>query len=107
MASASTEPVTTDVGRDGRVEVLQAALERSERKRRALEEWAAFLEHELEARDAELEERAAELSFYVDELDKRDAELLFYQEELQTAEARLEAAHDDPGLWNRLVAWVR
>lgn len=56
MASASTEPVATDVPKRDLVSRLEAELERSERRREAAEQWAAFLEAELEARDDRLED---------------------------------------------------
>lgn len=107
MASVSTEPVSADVGHEGYVGELRAKLERSERHRKTLEEWAAFLERELEQRDAELEEKAVELSFYEQELDRKEAELSFYRAELQSAEERLEADDDTTGIWSRITALLR
>lgn len=69
MASApATSPPSPDDGRtkttddetdapttDERIAALEAALERADRRREAAEEWATFLERELQARDERLE----------------------------------------------------
>ena len=56
MASASSEPVASDAAARERAAALEAELRRSERRRKAAEQWAELLEAELEARDQRLED---------------------------------------------------
>ena len=87
MASASSEPLPT-VGHDHeRVAELESKLQRSERQRAAAEEWAEFLEAELEARDKRLEE-------VIDRYER----LL---EEAKTDDERVV----EKGLWERVTDW--
>jgi dsDNA-specific endonuclease/ATPase MutS2 len=87
MASASSEPLPT-IGTDHeRVTELEAKLQRSERRREAAEEWAEFLEAELEARDKRLEEV----------IDR-------YERLLEEAKAEGERETDE-GLWAKLTGW--
>lgn len=88
MASASTGPVASEApAEEDRIATLEVALERSERRRRATEEWATFLENELEARDRRLQ-------------------TVIEQYEAQLEEARQCEPSRDRGLWARLAAFV-
>lgn len=93
MASASTEPVGTGVGAEGdRVAALEAELARERRRRVAAEQWAEFLERELEARDRRLD----------GVIDHYEAQLEGIQREANT---------EPKGLWDRLTdrvtGWLR
>ena len=86
MASASSDPAAADAPARERAARLAAELERSERRREAAEQWAAFLEAELDARDERLEAVIAEY------------------------ERQLEAAKTDPdpdGPLTRMTEWFR
>ena len=86
MASASSEPVGNNVATEAdRVAALEAELERSERRREAAEQWAEFLERELEAREERLDS-------------------VIEQYEAQLAEAK-ERDGSSGGLWDRLTGW--
>jgi len=71
-----------------RVAALEAALERSEQRREAAEQWATFLERELEARDRRL-----------------DSVIEQYERQLAAAQERAESGAD--GAWTRLKRWLR
>jgi len=71
-----------------RVAALEAALERSEQRREAAEQWATFLERELEARDRRL-----------------DSVIEQYERQLAAAQKRAESGAD--GAWTRLKRWLR
>lgn len=86
MASASTEPVATDAASRERLVQLEAELRRSERRREAAEQWAGFLEAELEARDDRLED-------------------IIVQYERKLEDARRAQGETSDGLWARLTAW--
>jgi hypothetical protein len=93
MASASSEPVGTGVPTESeRVAALEAELARERQRRVAAEEWAEFLERELEARDRRLE----------GVIDHYEAQLEGLQEE---------ASPEPEGLWARLTdrvtGWLR
>jgi predicted nucleic acid-binding Zn-ribbon protein len=92
MASASSGFV--DAGIEGdRIAELQERLERSERRREAAEEWAAFLEAELESRNAELEAKERRLNDVIAQ----------YERQMQAAER-----DDEPsGPFERLFGWLR
>jgi chromosome segregation ATPase len=68
-----------------RVAALEAELERSERRREAAEQWAEFLERELEAREERLDS-------------------VIEQYEAQLAEAK-QLDTSSGGLWDRLTGW--
>ena len=88
MASATTEPVVHGPRDEAdRIAELEARLEHSERRRRATEEWATFLERELVARDDRLEEV-----------------ITHYEYLLEQAKAEDEPAPEPPGLWSRVLA---
>jgi chromosome segregation ATPase len=94
MASASSEPVEAGV-EGSRVVDLRAQLEQSERRRRDAEQWAEFLEAELEARNEELAAKARQLKDVIEQ----------YERQLEAAE---QSDHDpDPGLFGRLFGWLR
>jgi vacuolar-type H+-ATPase subunit E/Vma4 len=92
MASASSEPVEPGV-EGSRVADLRARLEQSERRRAAAEEWAEFLEAELEARDAELAAKERRLHDIIEQ----------YERQLEAANEPAES----PGLFGRLADWLR
>jgi len=88
MASASSDPAAGSARARERAARLEAKLERSERRREAAEQWAAFLETELEARDDRLENVIVE-----------------YERQLETARRRQDGGSE--GLWARLAGWLR
>jgi hypothetical protein len=85
MASATTELATPDIREEERVAALEAALERSERRRQAAEEWAEFLERELKARDERLQ-----------------AVIEQYEMELEAAKRE---QTEPTGFWARVSRW--
>ena len=88
MASASSEPLGTDVGAESdRVAALEADLEYERRRREAAEEWAEFLERELDARDQRL-----------------DAVIEQYEAQLEGVQQ--ETDEPSEGLWARLTGWL-
>ena len=90
MASATTELVVHGPRDEAdRIAELEARLEHSERRRRATEEWADFLERELAARDDRLEEV-----------------ITHYEYLLEQAKAGTddEPVPEPPGLWSRVLA---
>ncbi len=86
MASASTEPVGADAATRERVARLEAELRRSERRREAAEQWAAFLEGELDVQEQHLEDVIVE-----------------YERRLEDAKRGQPDASG--GLWATLTAW--
>ena len=84
MASASTEPVAADAA----TRELEAELRRSERRREAAEQWATFLEAELESREHHLEDVIVD-----------------YERRLEDAK-RGRSPSRPGGLWATLTAWV-
>jgi len=86
MASASSDPAADAPARERAVR-LAAELERSERRREAAEQWAAFLEAELDARDDQLEDI-----------------IVRYERELEDVKRR-QRDDDGSGLWARLTGW--
>jgi DNA-binding protein H-NS len=94
MASASSEPVEAGV-EGSRVVELRARLERSERRREVAEEWAEFLEAELDARNEELAAKERQLKDVIEQ----------YERQLEAAEE----SESDPetGLFGRLFGWLR
>jgi hypothetical protein len=89
MASASSEPVGRVGAESERIAALEAELERSERRRAAAEEWATFLERELEERDQRLE-----------------AVIEQYETQLAGARRREASDTDAGGPLARLVEWL-
>jgi hypothetical protein len=87
MASASSDPAAADAPARERAARLAAELERSERRREAAEQWAAFLEAELDARDDQLEDI-----------------IVRYERELEDVKRR-QRGDDGGGLWARLTGW--
>jgi vacuolar-type H+-ATPase subunit E/Vma4 len=92
MASASSEPVEPGV-EGSRIADLRAELERSERRRRDAEEWAEFLEAELEARNEELAAKERHLNHVIEQ----------YERQLEAATE----PEESPGLLDRLFGWLR
>jgi multidrug resistance efflux pump len=82
MASASTEPVAADAA----TRELEPELRRSERRREAAEQWAAFLEAELESREHHLEDV-----------------IIDYDRRLEDAKRGRSPSRS--GLWATLTAW--
>ncbi|MEF8808735.1 hypothetical protein [Natronomonas sp.] len=94
MASASSEPVEAGV-EGSRVAELRARLERSERRREVAEEWAEFLEAELEARNEELAAKERQLNDVIEQ----------YERQLEAAEES--ESTPETGLFGRLFGWLR
>ena len=89
MASAPSEPVGNEVRAEGdRAAALESELARERRRREAAEEWAEFLERELEAREQQLDG-------------------VIHQYEAQIEGVQREAAEQRDGLWARLTGWLR
>ncbi|QLD89828.1 hypothetical protein HWV07_12630 [Natronomonas salina] len=89
MASASSEPVGSEVRADGdRAAELEAELARERRRREAAEEWAEFLERELEAREQQLD----------GVIDQYETQLEGVQRDAEGGSGRL---------WARLAGWLR
>lgn len=86
MASASTEPVGADAATRERVARLEAELRRSERRREAAEQWAGFLEAELDAQEQQIEDVIVE-----------------YERRLE--DAKRGTTDSTGGLWATLTAW--
>lgn len=82
MRSASTDPVAVDAATRG----LEAELRRSERRREAAEQWAAFLEAEVESREHHLEDVIVD-----------------YERRLEDAKRGRSPSRG--GLWATLTAW--
>jgi len=86
MASASSEPVGADAATHERLTRLEAELRRSERRREAAEQWATFLEGELESQEQHLEDVIVD-----------------YERRLEDAQRGREAPGG--GLWATVSAW--
>ena len=84
MASTSSEPVAADAA----TREQEAELRRSERRREAAEQWAMFLEAELESREYRLEDVIVE-----------------YERRLEDAKRGRSPSHRG-GLWATVTAWV-
>lgn len=89
MASASSEPVGNDVRAESdRAAALESELARERRRREAAEEWAEFLERELEAREEQLDG-------------------VIHQYETQIEGVQRDVTEERGGLWARLTGWLR
>ena len=86
MASASSEPVGADAATHERLTRLEAELRRSERRREAAEQWATFLEGELESQEQHLEDVIVD-----------------YERRLE--DAKREGSSAGGGLWATVSAW--